>query len=67
MGPNALWLTESLGQEMALKSGMRILDMGYGTAMSSIFLAKEYGVQVWTTDLWIQASDNFRRIWDLSG
>lgn len=47
MGPNALWLTESLTQVMEIKSGMRILDLGCGTAMSSIFLAKEFNVQVW--------------------
>jgi SAM-dependent methyltransferase len=31
-------------------------------ATSSIFLAKEFGVQVWATDLWIAATDNLRRI-----
>ena len=62
MGPNALWLTESLMGCMNLKSDMRLLDMGCGRAMSSIFLAKEYGVQVWATDLWIDASANSERI-----
>ena len=62
MGPNALWLTEALCQRMTLKPGMRVLDMGCGTAMSSIFLAKEYGVQVWANDLWISAEDNQERI-----
>lgn len=62
MGPNALWLTESLAGCMDLSPGMRVLDMGCGKAMSSIFLAKEYGVQVWAVDLWVDASDNFARI-----
>ncbi len=62
MGPNVLWLTEALSQVMNLKPGMRVLDMGCGTALSSIFLAKEFGVQVWATDLWISASDNWKRI-----
>ena len=62
MGPNALWLTEWLSSNMDLKPGMRVLDMGCGKAMSSIFLAKEYGVQVWANDLWIDASDNWKRI-----
>ena len=62
MGPNALWLTESLAECMDLNPGMRVLDMGCGKAISSIFLAKEYGLQVWATDLWIDASDNFDRI-----
>jgi ubiquinone/menaquinone biosynthesis C-methylase UbiE len=50
---------------MELKPGMRVLDMGCGTAMSSIFLAKEFGLQVWATDLWISATDNFSRICDV--
>ena len=62
MGPNALWLTESLAECMDLQPNMRVLDMGCGKAISSIFLAKEFGLQVWATDLWIDASDNFGRI-----
>ncbi|KPJ51846.1 MAG: hypothetical protein AMS16_07315 [Planctomycetes bacterium DG_58] len=62
MGPNALWLAEWLCEDMALEAGMRILDMGCGTAMTSIFLAKEFGVTVFANDLWISATDNWRRI-----
>jgi cyclopropane fatty-acyl-phospholipid synthase-like methyltransferase len=62
MGPSAVWLTEWLSEAMDLKPGMRVLDMGCGKAMSSIFLAKEFGVQVWATDLWIKATDNWQRI-----
>ncbi len=62
MGPNVLWLTESLTQVIDLQPGMRVLDMGCGKAVSSIFLAKEFGVQVWASDLWISASENWERI-----
>jgi cyclopropane fatty-acyl-phospholipid synthase-like methyltransferase len=62
MGPNALWLTEALTQVITLKPGMRVLDLGCGKAVSSIFLAKEFDVQVWATDLWIDASENSQRI-----
>lgn len=62
MGPHALWLTEWLCDAMNLRTGMRVLDMGCGRALSSIFLAREYGAQVWATDLWISATDNRRRI-----
>lgn len=62
MGPNPLWLTEWLCKEMKFRPGMRILDLGCGKALSSIFLAREYGVQVWATDLWISADDNRKRI-----
>ena len=56
MGPNVLWLTEFLCEKMDLKPGMRVLDLGCGKALSSVFLAKEYGVQVWATDLWKSAT-----------
>ncbi len=61
MEPDALWLTESLATCMDLKPAMRVLDMGRGKGISSKFLAKEYGLQVWATDLWIDASDNLGR------
>jgi len=62
MGPNAVWLTEALTGALDLKPGMRVLDMGCGKALSSVFLAREFGVQVWATDLWIGATDNLARI-----
>jgi SAM-dependent methyltransferase len=62
MGPNVLWLTEALTQVMTLEPGMRVLDMGCGKAVSSIFLAKEFGLRVWATDLWIDANQNWQRI-----
>ncbi len=62
MGPNALWLTESLTEVMRFEPGMKVLDLGCGRAMSSVFLAREFGVHVWATDLWISASENQQRI-----
>jgi SAM-dependent methyltransferase len=62
MGPNVLWLTEWLGEKMDLRPRMRVLDMGCGKALSSVFLAREFGVQVWATDLWISATENWQRI-----
>ena len=64
MGPCSLWLCEFLMEKMALKPGMRVLDMGCGKGMTSIFLAKEYGVTVFANDLWISATDNFKRFQD---
>ena len=62
MGPNVLWLTEALCQVMEIRPDMRVLDMGCGKTMSSIFLAKEYGCQVWATDLWVKPTGNWQRI-----
>ncbi|WP_165219037.1 SAM-dependent methyltransferase [Aquisphaera insulae] len=61
---NPLWLAEWLAEGMDLKPGMRILDLGCGRAVTSIFLAREFSVQVWATDLWFSASGNARRIKD---
>jgi cyclopropane fatty-acyl-phospholipid synthase-like methyltransferase len=63
-GANALWLTEWLAEALDLRPGMRVLDLGCGRAASSIFLARETGVQVWATDLWFNASENLQRIQD---
>lgn len=63
-GANALWLTEWLAEVMHLRPGMRVLDLGCGRAMSSIFLRREFGVQVWATDLWFDPSENLQRIRD---
>ena len=62
MGPNALWLMEWLCAELDLKPGMRVLDLGCGTAMTSIFLAREFDVSVCAADLWISQDENWRRI-----
>jgi cyclopropane fatty-acyl-phospholipid synthase-like methyltransferase len=62
MGPNALWLAEALSQVLELQAGMRVLDLGCGKATSSIFLAREFQLQVWATDLWVPAHENWQRI-----
>ncbi len=62
MGPNVLWLAEALSQAMDLQPGMRVLDMGCGKAISSIFLAREFGLTVTAADLWIKPTDNWQRI-----
>src|SRR3984957_8476935 len=63
-GANSLWITEWLASAMDLRRGMRVLDLGCGRAASSIFLHREFGVQVWATDLWFSASENIQRIRD---
>ncbi len=63
-GANSLWLTEWLTGALDLRAGMRVLDLGCGRACSSIFLRREFGVQVWATDLWFSAAENIQRIRD---
>ena len=63
-GSHPLWIAEWLAGRMDFQPGQRVLDLGCGKALSSIFLAREFGVQVWATDLWIAATDNLQRIRD---
>ena len=63
-GANSLWLTEWLAPALDLRPGMRVLDLGCGRASSSVFLRREFGVQVWAADLWVSAAENSQRIRD---
>ena len=64
MGPNPLWLLEDLAEHLDLQRGMRVLDLGCGRAMTSIFLAREFDVRVWAADLWVPPTENWRRVVD---
>ena len=61
LGENALRQTESLVRRLPLRAGMRILDLGCGKATSSIFLAREFGVEVWAADSATSPSENRKR------
>jgi cyclopropane fatty-acyl-phospholipid synthase-like methyltransferase len=63
-GANPLFMTEWLTEALDLKPGMRVLDLGCGRALSSIFLHREFGVQVWAADLWFDPTENLKRIRD---
>ena len=57
MGPNPLWLLEDLARDLDLWPGMQVLDLGSGKGATSVFLAREYGVQVVAADWWIAADE----------
>lgn len=61
MGPSSLRLIEELTSHLSIEPGMRILDLGCGTGLTSIYLAKKYGVQVIASDLWISPTENAKR------
>src|SRR5437667_8776440 len=63
-GANSVWMAEWLCEALDLRPGMRVLDLGCGRAASSIFMCREFGVQVWATDLWFSASENLQRVRD---
>ncbi|UYM06405.1 methyltransferase domain-containing protein [Solicola gregarius] len=53
MGPNPLWLLEDLLVDLVIPPGARVLDLGSGLGATSVFLAREFGAEVWATDLWV--------------
>ncbi|MGV9453705.1 SAM-dependent methyltransferase [Streptomyces sp. NPDC003635] len=57
MGPNPLWLLEDLARDLDLRPGMKVLDLGSGKGATSVFLAREYGVEVVAADWWIPAEE----------
>lgn len=59
LGTNPLWLTEELLPHLPLQEEQRVLDLGCGKGMSSMFLAKERKVNVWAADLWVSPDDTW--------
>lgn len=68
MGPNSVRLLEEMLEKYPLKKGDRVLDLGCGKGLTSLFLAKEFEVDVFATDLWISATENNVRFnkWQIS-
>ena len=64
MGPNCVRFAEELTANIPFSPNMRVLDLGCGMGLSSIYLARTFGVRVFAADLWINPSDNFARFRD---
>ena len=41
---------------MEIEPDTRVMDLGCGKTITSIFLAQEFHLQVWATDLWVSAA-----------
>jgi len=59
MGPNAMRVSEELASYLTIDKDMRILDLGCGMGLSTLFLAKKYGTTVFAADLWIPPTVNY--------
>jgi SAM-dependent methyltransferase len=49
-GQGGLFFACDLARELELKPGMKVLDLACGDGETSVFLAKQYGVQVFAVD-----------------
>ena len=57
-GPNPLKLTEELLEGNLIREGGTVCDLGCGSGLTSLFLAREYGFKVVAADLWNNPEDN---------
>lgn len=63
MGPNCLRLLKELVDAAPEALQGRVLDLGCGCGLTSLYAAQETGArQVYAMDLWIAASENWKRI-----
>jgi len=71
MGPNCVRLLGELFDKypLQLTSDDLVLDLGCGTGLTSLVIAKETGAKVYANDLWVSAEENAKRFakWGIDG
>ncbi|MCL2722357.1 MAG: methyltransferase domain-containing protein [Treponema sp.] len=60
-GPNAIRQAEELASHFTITKDMRILDLGCGLGLSSLYLVQAYGAEVFATDLYADPTENHER------
>lgn len=61
MAPGGLLLANLVAEQLELRPGERVLDLGCGRGQSSVFLASQFGVEVVSLDLWENIRGRKRR------
>lgn len=64
MGSNSVRLLEEMLEKYPLQKDSRVLDLGCGKGLTSMYMVKEAGVNVFANDLWVSATDNNERFKD---
>ncbi|WP_100487090.1 SAM-dependent methyltransferase [Sporolactobacillus pectinivorans] len=65
MGPNSVKMLAELVQGLKLENATRILDLGCGRGLTSMYLADNFPAPIFAMDLWISASENNKRFQEL--
>lgn len=58
MGPNPIKLCEELLSGIRPEKDAVVCDLGSGEGVTSVFMAKEYGLRVYACDLWSEPEDH---------
>ena len=61
MGPNGIRLLNEMLENYSIEPESRVMDLGCGKGLTSLFLAQEAKVNVFAVDLWISATENYRQ------
>ena len=61
MAPGGLLLADALANELSLRPGDTVLDLGCGRGQSSVALASRFGVNVVSVDLWIGTDERMQK------
>lgn len=65
MGPCSIEMLRQACRHLKIENGMKILDLGCGKGLTSIWLAENFDVTVYAVDLWISANENYQRFLSL--
>ncbi|MCL2356677.1 MAG: methyltransferase domain-containing protein [Defluviitaleaceae bacterium] len=64
-GPNGIRQAEELASHFTITKDMKILDLGCGMGLSAVYLAQEYGAEVFATDLFADPTVNHEKFQSL--
>lgn len=66
MGPNAVRILEEMCGFLPSPLKGKILDLGCGRGLTSLALAQRFDAEIFAVDLWICATENYRRFQQFS-